>query len=220
MSKRSLGLSDPIYSYLLSNSLREPDVLRRLREETANHEWSIMQIAPEQGQFMALLVEILGVRRAIEIGVFTGYSALAVALALPEDGRIIACDINKEWTDVGRRYWKQAGVDHKIDLRLAPAEDTLLTLLEQKQAGAYDFVFIDADKINYERYYELSLELVRRGGVIAVDNVLWGGSVADHNIKDADTEAIRRFNRKLHQDARVSISMLPLADGLTLARKR
>ncbi len=220
MTKRSLGLSDGLYRYLLAHSLREPDALRRLREETAAHEYARMQIAPEQGQFMAWLVETLGVRRAIEVGVFTGYSAAWVALAMPADGKLIACDISKEWTDVGRRYWREAGIEHKIDLRLAAAQDTLLTLVEQGEAGTFDFAFIDADKTNYEPYYELCLELLRPGGVIAVDNVLWGGSVADGAVNDADTRAIRRFNEKLHQDARVSISLIPIADGLTLARKR
>lgn len=220
MTKRTLGLNDSIYNYLLANSLRESEVLRQLREETAKHEWAIMQISPEQGQFMALLVEMLGVRRAIEVGVFTGYSALSVALAMPDDGKIVACDINPDWTNVAKRYWKKAGVEHKIDLRLAPARDTLLTLVEQGNGGSFDFAFIDADKANYEAYYELCLELIRPGGVIAVDNVLWGGSVADANVKDSDTQSIRRFNEKLHRDDRVSISLVPIADGLTLARKR
>lgn len=220
MTKRTLGLNDTLYGYLLRHSLREPDVLRRLREETSRHEYAIMQIAPEQGQFMAWLVETLGVRKAVEVGVFTGYSAACVALAMPPDGKLIACDISKEWTDIGRRYWREAGIEHKIDLRLAPARDTLLTLVEQGEAGTFDFAFIDADKTNYQPYYELCLELLRPGGVIAVDNVLWGGSVADSKVNDADTRAIRALNEKLHQDSRVSMSLVPIADGLTLARKR
>lgn len=220
MSKKTLGLENQLYSYLLSVSLRESDILRRLREETANHPFSMMQIAPEQGQFMALLVQLLGAKKTLEIGVFTGYSSLCVALALPPEGKVIACDISEEYTSTARRYWKEAGVADKIDLRIAPALETLDKLLAEGQAGTYDFAFIDADKENYEGYYERSLQLIRPGGLIAVDNVLWGGRVADPQVQDKSTQAIRDFNQKLHHDERVSLSLVPIADGLTLALKR
>jgi predicted O-methyltransferase YrrM len=180
----------------------------------------MMQISPDQGQFMALLVQLMGARHTLEVGVFTGYSSLAVALALPADGSIVACDVSEEFTSVARRYWKEAGVDHMIDLRLRPAIETLSEMLAQGQHGRFDFVFIDADKSNYEGYYECALELVRPGGLIAVDNVLWSGRVADPNENDADTVALRAFNHRLHGDARVALCMLPVADGLTLALKR
>jgi predicted O-methyltransferase YrrM len=181
---------------------------------------SIMQISPEQGQFMRLLVEMIGARRAIEVGTFTGYSSISVALGLPEDGRLVACDVSEEWTDIARRYWAEAGVADKITLHLAPALETLDSLVAAGEAGAYDFAFIDADKGGYMDYYERCLVLVPEGGVIAVDNVLWEGRVADPEDTDESTEAIRAFNTKLLADERVSLSMLPLADGLTLARKR
>ena len=220
MRTNNLGLDDEIYDYLLRVSLREADVLRRLREETAAMPLSIMQIAPEQGQFMALLVELMGAVRCIEVGVFTGYSSLAVALALPPEGRITACDVSEEFTAVARRYWRQAGVDHKIDLRLAPALETLDGLIAEGARGTYDFAFIDAEKSEYADYYERLLTLLRPGGLILIDNVLWSGKVADPEIDTIDTVAIRAFNEKLHVDERVSLSMLPVADGLTLARKR
>ncbi|HAZ48448.1 MAG TPA: SAM-dependent methyltransferase [Cyanobacteria bacterium UBA11369] len=220
MSKKTLGLDNQLYNYLLSNSLRELDILHQLREETANHPYATMQIAPEQGQFMALLVQLLGAKKTLEVGVFTGYSSLCVALALPKDGKVIACDISEEYTAIGRRYWEIAGVADKIDLRIAPALETLDKLLAEGQAGTFDFAFIDADKGNYDGYYERSLELIRKGGLIAVDNVLWGGSVANPQVQDSSTQAIREFNQKLHQDQRVSLSMVPIADGLTLALKR
>ena len=220
MNLGRLGLSDELYGYILSASLREADVLRRLREETARMPMAIMQIAPEQGQFMALVVELIGAKRTLEVGVFTGYSSLAVALALPDDGHITACDVSEEWTAVARRYWAEAGVAHKIDLRLAPAIETLDALLAEGQAGSYDFAFVDAEKTEYADYYERVLELLRQGGLVAVDNVLWNGAVADPANDEEDTNAIRAFNRKLHADDRVSLSLLPLADGLTLARKR
>jgi predicted O-methyltransferase YrrM len=220
VARKNLGLDDALYDYLRRVSLREPDVLRRLREETATHELAVMQIVPEQGQFMALLVELMGARRTLEIGVFTGYSSLAVALALPPDGRIVACDVSEEFTSVARRYWAEAGVADKIDLRLAPALQTLDGLLAAGEAGSYDFAFIDADKTNYEGYYERVLELLRPGGLVAVDNVLWDGKVADASVDDEDTRAIRAFNGRLTDDERVSLSMIPIADGLTLARKR
>jgi predicted O-methyltransferase YrrM len=220
MKKGALGLDDELYDYLLRVSLREADVLRRLREETAAMPLSIMQIAPEQGQFMALLVELMGAVRAIEVGVFTGYSSLAVALALPPEGRITACDISEEFTAVARRYWAEAGVDHKIDLFLAPAIETLDGLIADGASGTYDLAFIDADKTAYADYYERLLIMLRPGGLILVDNVLWSGRVADAVSNDDDTIALRAFNEKLAVDERISLSMLPLADGLTLARKR
>ena len=220
MQTGALGLDKRVYDYLLNVSLREADVLRRLREETAALPLAIMQIAPEQGQFMALLVELTGAVRCIEVGVFTGYSSLAVALALPAQGRITACDISEEFTALARRYWAEAGVDHKIDLRLAPALETLDALIAEGGAGTYDFAFIDAEKTEYGDYYERLLILLRPGGLILIDNVLWSGRVADPQIQTDDTVAIRAFNETLKRDERVSLSMLPVADGLTLARKR
>jgi caffeoyl-CoA O-methyltransferase len=178
-----------------------------------------MQITPEQGQFMGLLSRMLNARKALEIGVFTGYSSIAVALALPDDGKLIACDVSETYTAVARRYWREAGVEHKIDLRLAPALDTLDRLIAKGESGTFDFAFIDADKKNYENYYERCLTLLRKGGVIAVDNVLWDGKVADFAVQDTDTKAIRAFNQKLHGDSRIALSMLPIGDGLTLACK-
>jgi caffeoyl-CoA O-methyltransferase len=220
MSTRSLNLTDDLYAYLLDNSLRESDLLRRLREETAKMPWGGMQIAPEQGQFMALLVRLMAARRCIEIGTFTGYSALAVAAALPPDGRLVACDINETTTAVARRYWQEAGLAGRIELRLAPALETLAALIAEGGDGSYDFIFIDADKSNYDAYYELALELLRPGGLIAVDNVLWDGAVIDSTREDEDTEAIRALNAKIVRDQRVSCSMLPVGDGLTLAHKQ
>ena len=220
MTRRTEALTDEVYDYLLRVSLREPDVLRRLRDETSRLERSEMQIGPEQGQFMALLVELIGATNTLEIGTFTGYSALVVALALPPGGRVVACDVSEEWTSVARRYWKEAGVANKIDLRLAPALETLEGLLAEGRRDAFDFAFIDADKANYDTYYELSLQLVRPGGLIAVDNTLWSGKVADPSVTDEDTEAIRRLNAKLAKDERVTLSLLPVGDGLTLARRR
>jgi len=220
MSNKYLPLNDQIYEYLQSVSLREHPALKRLREETARMPSAQMQIAPEQGQFMSLLVQLLGARKTLEIGVFTGYSALSVALALPEDGRVFACDVSEEWTRVARRYWAEAGVADKITLRLAPAVETLDELLAGGQAGTFDFAFIDADKSNYEAYYERALQLVRPGGLVAIDNVLWSGRVADPSDADADTAAIRALNERLHRDERVALSLVPIADGLTLALKR
>ena len=220
MSTKTITLTESLHHYLLSVSLREPPILARLREETAQHPLANLQIAPEQGQFMALLVRLMEAKKCLELGVFTGYSALSVALALPPDGKLIACDVNEEWTSMARRYWQEAGVAHKIALRIAPALETLDKLLANGEAGSFDFVFIDADKENYANYYERSLELVRHGGLIVIDNVLWSGRVADPNEQDMDTVAIRRFNTKLHLDERIVLSMLPLADGLMLAYKR
>jgi caffeoyl-CoA O-methyltransferase len=220
MSTRTTPLTDRLYNYLLANSLREPPLLAELRAVTATHRWAAMQIAPEQGQFMRLLIELTGARRAIEVGTFTGYSALSTALALPDDGRLVCCDISRDYTDIGRPFWERAGVAHKIDLRIAPASDTLDALLADGEAGSYDFLFIDADKTGYDAYYERGLELLRAGGLVAVDNVLWSGSVADPEKHDADTDALRAFNAKLKDDERVSLSLVPIGDGLTLARKR
>jgi predicted O-methyltransferase YrrM len=219
MSNRSLGLDDTLYDYLLAHSLREHPEQIALREATRSHPRAGMQISPEQGQFMALLVKLLGARHTLEIGVFTGYSALSVALALPDDGRILACDISDEYTSVGRPYWKRAGVAHKIDLRLAPALQTLDAELAAGASGRYDFAFIDADKTGYADYYERCLQLLRPGGLIAIDNVLWSGAVA-HPAQDDDTRALQALNQRLHGDERIDLSMLPVGDGLTLARKR
>lgn len=219
MSNRTLNLDDTLYQYLLAHSLREHPTQIALREETSRHALKTMQISPEQGQFMALLVKLLGARYAIEIGVFTGYSALSVALALPEDGYLLACDISDEYTKVGRKYWQDAGVSQKIDLRLGPALPTLDACLAGGERNKYDFAFIDADKSSYDGYYERCLELLRPGGLICIDNVLWSGRVA-HVAQDADTAAIQALNRKLLVDARVDLSLLPVGDGLTLARKR
>jgi len=208
------------YLYLLSTSVREPEVARRLREETQQLANAQMQIGPDQGQFMQLLVQVLRAKKTLEVGVFTGYSALWVALGLPDDGRVIACDISEEYTAVARRYWEQAGVDKKIDLRLGPALETLDELVRAGQAGTFDFAFIDADKTNYENYYERALHLLRVGGLIAIDNTLWSGRVADPTEQEADTVAIRRLNERLLRDERITLSMLTVGDGLTLAMKR
>ena len=220
MTRRTNHLPEELYAYLLDVSLRELPLMRRLREETASLEEANMQIGPEQGQFMALLVELMAARNALEVGTFTGYSALAVALALPDDGRLVACDVSEEWTAIGRGYWEEAGVAHKIDLRLAPAVETLDGLLAEGYAGTFDFAFIDADKEGYDVYYERALELMRTGGLIALDNTLWEGKVVDPEETDADTDAIRAINTKLAGDERVTLSLLPVGDGLTLARKR
>jgi len=220
MSNRTITLSDGLYAYLLDTSLREPPLLKRLRDETAAHPQARMQISPEQGQFMQLLSKLIGARRCIEVGVFTGYSSLAMALALPADGRILACDVSEEFTSVARRYWKEAGVAGKIELVLAPATETLDARLKAGEAGSYDLAFIDADKANYANYYERILKLLRPGGLVLVDNVLWSGRVLDADDRSEDTAAIRNFNQALHHDERVDLSLLPIGDGLTLARKR
>lgn len=219
MTNKTITLTDALYEYLLRVSLREPEVLRRLREETARMADANMQIAPEQGQFMGLLARLTGARRALEIGTFTGYSALSVALQLPADGRLIACDISTEWTAVARRYFEAAGVADRIELRIAPALQTLDDLLACGAAGSIDMVFIDADKENYLHYYERALRLLRTGGLIVVDNVLWDGKVADPAASDSATAALRAFNARLRTDERVMLSMLAVADGITLALK-
>jgi caffeoyl-CoA O-methyltransferase len=219
MTGKSIQLTDQIHQYLLDHSLRETDLMKKIREETSQLEMAMMQIAPEQGQFMHLLVKLMGVKKAVEVGVFTGYSALCVASAMPQDGRLIACDVSEEWTLLARAYWAEADVADKIDLRLAPAVETLQNLA-QEQAGQFDFAFVDADKANYDNYYELCLELLRPGGLLLVDNVLWSGSVADPDVSDVDTDAIRALNEKIRRDERVDMSMLPVADGLTLVLKK
>ena len=211
---------DELYDYLLDVSLREPPIMRRLRDETASLANAHMQIGPEQGQFMAFLVEVIAAQNVLEVGTFTGYSALAMALALPDDGRLVACDVSEEWTAIGRPYWEEAGVAHKIDLRLAPAIETLDALLAEGRALTFDFAFIDADKTGYDAYYERALDLIRPGGLIALDNTLWEGKVVDPSATDEDTEAIRAINAKLVDDERVTLSLVPIGDGLTLARKR
>lgn len=220
MSNQTLSVDDRILNYLLSISLREPDALKRLREVTAKDSMSKMQIAPEQGQFIALIVELLNANMAIEIGTYTGYSSLWIALALPEKGQLICCDTNDQWTAIARDFWKKAGVAEKIKLRLAPALDTLDELLSAGRRGEFDFIFIDADKPNYLNYYYRCLKLLRPGGLIAVDNTLWGGSVADEENNEVDVLAIRRFNQTVFNDKRVTLSLVPIGDGLTLARKR
>jgi len=217
---RHFSFDERSYQYLLSVSVREPETARRLREETQQLKNAQMQIGPDQGQFMQLLVQLLRARKTLEVGVFTGYSALWVAMGLPDDGRMIACDISEEYTAVAKRYWKQAGVDQKIDLRLGPALDTLDGLVKTGEAGTFDFAFIDADKTNYENYYERALKLLRGGGLIAIDNTIWSGRVSDPREQDTDTVAIRRLNEKLFRDERITLSMLTVGDGLTLAMKR
>jgi len=220
MANQTIGISDELAAYVLRFGTREPDVLARLREETAALPQHGMQIAPEQGAFLALLVELVGARRCIEVGTFTGYSSTAVALALPDDGRIVCCDVSEEWTALARKYWDEAGVADKIDLRIAPAAETLDQLLAAGEEGAFDFAFIDADKAAYDGYYERLLRLVRPGGLIALDNTLWGGEVLDDESDDEDTQALRVLNAKLADDERITLCLLPVADGVTLARRR
>lgn len=220
MSNQTIGLDDRLYSYLLSATLREAEVLAKLRKETAEHSQARMQISPEQGQFMALLVQLMGAKKTLEIGVFTGYSALAVAMALPADGQIVACDVSEEFTAIARPYWQKANVASKIDLRIAPALDTLEALIASGESGTFDFAFIDADKSNYDSYYEKSLQLIRPGGLIAVDNTLWYGRVADPEVQDNRTRQIRALNEKVRDDERVTMSLVPIGDGLLLATKR
>jgi caffeoyl-CoA O-methyltransferase len=220
MSARTIGLSDELHGYLLSITLRDRDVLRDLRDETAQLQDGGMQISPEQGQFMQFLIKLIGARRTLEVGVFTGYSSLCVALALPEEGQIVACDVSEEFTSIARRYWQKAGVAHKIQLNLGPALQTLERLVGEGQQNSFDFAFIDADKEPYPAYFEQALKLVRPGGLIAMDNVLRGGSVANANERHGETRIIHELNQKLHGDERIDLSVVPIGDGLTLARKR
>ena len=220
MSNRTLAIDDRLYAYLLQHSLREAPLLKRLRDETTRMPDGMMQIAPEQGQFMALLVELVGARRALEIGTFTGYSSVCVARAMGPAGRLVCCDISEHYTAVARRYWAEAGVADRIELKLGPALATLDGMLAAGAAGQYDFAFIDADKTNYDAYYERCLKLVRRGGLLLIDNVIWGGSVANLADKDADTEAIRALNAKLRKDERVDLTLFAVGDGMTCALKR
>jgi predicted O-methyltransferase YrrM len=219
MNDRNVKLDARLYTYLQDHSLRELPVQRELREATASMKHAGMQISPEQGQFMQLLARMVNARRAIEVGVFTGYSSLAVALALPEDGKLVACDVNEEWTAMARRFWEKAGVASRIELRLQPAQRTLDALIAAGESGTYDFAFIDADKSGYAAYFERCLALLRKGGLIVVDNTLWSGAVADPAKDDGDTRAIRAFNDAVHRDTRVAVSMLPIGDGVTLALK-
>lgn len=229
MEKGKLSLVNNLYEYLLNNSLRESDIQSRLRLETKNDSSSIMQIPPEQGQFMALLVKLIGAKRTIEIGVYTGYSTLCVSQAMPNDSYTVACDVSEAWTNIAKRYWREAGVENKIDLRIAPASETLKMLIDDGQSESYDFVFIDADKDSYDKYYEFSLRLLKKGGLIAIDNVLLFGSVIDSSLLDgslkdklpeSSIQAIRDLNKKIKNDSRVDISMLQIADGITLVRKK
>src|SRR3990167_5786820 len=210
MSDITINITPQVHRYLIENSVREPAILADLR----------MHISPEQGSFMVLLMEILGARKTLDIGTFTGYSALAVAMALPHDGKVIAFDINKEWTSIAWQFWQKSGVGDKIELKLGPAQESLQGLIAAGETNSFDFAFIDADKANYDRYYEQALQLVRSGGIIAIDNVLWSGKVADPDANDESTRCIRDLNSKLMKDNRVTICMLPIGDGLTLARKR
>ncbi len=219
MSNRTLSIDDRIYDYLCDVSVKEPALLRQLREETAQLEYSVMQISPEQGQFMSLLVKLMGAQRALEIGTFTGYSSICVASAMPDNGKLICCDISPQWTEMAERYWAMAGLENKIDLYSQPAEQTLQMLLDDGAEKTFDFIFIDADKQNYIKYYEMSLRLLRKGGIIAIDNTLWSGAVADPENTEPGTRAIRRFNDMLKQDDRVSQSLLTIGDGLTLILK-
>lgn len=216
---KQLQLNSHLYDYLLSVSQREPEILTQLRRETAQQPNANMQISIEQGQLMGLLIQLMGAKQILEIGTFTGYSSLVMALALPETGKIITCDVSEADTAIAQRYWQKAGVNHKIELRLAPALRTLDELLATASANSFDFVFIDADKTNYDAYYEKALQLLRVGGLIAIDNTLWGGNVANPEVQDENTVAIRAFNEKLHQDSRIALSLVPIADGLTLALK-
>jgi caffeoyl-CoA O-methyltransferase len=218
LSNRTLSIDDRLYEYLLSVSVDEADLLSQLREETQGVEWSVMQISPEQGQFMSLLVRMVNAKRAIEIGTYTGYSSICIASALPDDGELICCDDSEEWTSVARKYWRLAGLEDKINLHVQPASKTLQMLVEN-EAETFDFIFIDADKQNYELYYELSLKLLRKGGLLAVDNTLWSGKVADPENTEPGTRAIRRFNEMIKNDSRVTKSLVPIGDGLTLISK-
>jgi predicted O-methyltransferase YrrM len=220
MSNRTIGISDELHAYVVAQGVREHEALARLRQETAAMPQHNMQVSPEQGALLAMLVRLLGARRCIEVGTFTGYSSTAMALALPDDGRLVCCDVSTEWTAVARRYWAELGLDERIELRIAPASETLDALLAAGEQDSYDLAFVDADKTGYAGYYEQLLRLVRPGGLIAVDNTLWGGRVLDEGSDDADTLAIQAFNATLADDERIELSLLPIGDGLTLARRR
>jgi O-methyltransferase len=220
MSSKTIYLNDALYEYLLGASLREPTVLRELREETRPMPEADCQISPEQGQFMGLLLRAMGAKRVLEVGTFTGYSSTTMALSLPKDGKVVTCDRSEEWTAIARRYWKKAGVEQRIELRLGEAEETLKRLAKEGGRGSFDFAFIDADKTKDGTYFELCMGLVRAGGLIAIDNTLWSGRVADRAKRDADTRAIRAFNAERVKDERIDLSLVPIADGLTLCRKR
>jgi len=220
MSSRTLFLTNELYEYMISSSVRETDILRQLRKETQQDPMANMQISPEQGQFMSLLVQLIRAKKTLEIGVYTGYSALCVALALPSHGQIIACDINEEWASIAKRYWQKAEVSEKIDFRLTPGIETMDRLLSNGHAQTFDFIFIDADKQEYGSYYKWGIELLRTGGLIAIDNVFWSGKVVHSAFNDKDTQAIRKLNEKLYEDERIELSMIPISDGLTLAMKR
>ena len=219
MSSNTIELNQSLRDYLINVSVKESGVLKDLREETLQLDEFQMQISPEQGSFLSFLVKLINAKHTLDIGVFTGYSSLVVALQLPQNGYVTACDTNEEWTEIAQKYWKEAKVEDKIDLHIAPAVETLEKLISNGNEGLYDFSFIDADKINYQHYFEQSLVLVRKGGVIAIDNVLWGGRVLDNSDTEPATRAIREFNSKLYKDDRVAISMIPIGDGLTLAQK-
>jgi len=220
VSARPTELTDSLHDYLLKQGFREPDLLVRLRDETAKKKWALMQISPEQGALMALLTEIMGVKNYLEVGVFTGYSALAVGLAMPADGHITALDKSAEWTDIARRYWREGGIDARMDLRLGDACDSLRQLVEEGKSGSYDFAFIDAAKADYDTYYELCLDLVRPGGLIGIDNTFYMGDVADPAKRGTSGDVVDALNSKIKGDERVSIAMVPIGDGLTLCRKR
>ena len=220
MSSRNAYIADEIYGYILDNSLREPPILEKLRRQTQEMPEGMMQISPDQGQFMGLVVRLTGARRVVEVGTFTGYSSTVMALALPADGHLVACDESAEYTDIAARYWREAGVADRIELRLGPAVESLDALLTEGAAGSFDIAFIDADKVNYAAYYERCLELLRPGGLVIIDNVLWGGRTANAEVDDENTAAIRALNAAIHRDERVDCSLLSVGDGLTLACKR
>ncbi len=219
MSNRTLSIDDRLYDYICDVSINEPELLRQLREETALIEYSVMQISPEQGQFMSLLIKLMSAKRAIEIGTFTGYSSICIANAMPDDGRLICCDISPQWTRIAEKYWARAELEDKIDLFIQPADITLQMLIDKGDEGSFDFIFIDADKQNYIQYYEMALQLLRKGGMIAIDNTLWSGAVADPENSEPGTRAIRRFNKMVKLDDRVTSSLVTIGDGLTLILK-
>ena len=220
MKLKSFLMGPELQQYVAATWVREPDVLKRLRDETAAMPESGMQIGPEQGQLMFVLIKLLGAKNVLEVGTFTGYSSLAMALALPSDGKIVACDVSEEFTSMARRYWSDADVHHKIDLRIAPATESMTDLLAERGEGSFDLIFIDADKPNYDHYYELGLRHLRVGGAILVDNVFWGGDVADPSASDENSVKLRELNAKMSADARIDLAILPICDGLTIARKR